>query len=136
MVRIVDAAVFIVLLGTMTTTAYRPVASQTDSSPTWTSVGDRTTKYGVAVSQDLLESGEIHYGDTLKIEGLNGLRVVNDCMNVRHKRRVDVLVFTHAEEKRIGVKVRQIWRIRDGNGKREADKTRHRRIQKTARKGA
>jgi 3D (Asp-Asp-Asp) domain-containing protein len=129
-----EAALLIVWLGSMTATAYQPIPSQTDNSPTWTSEGDRTTKYGVAVSRDLLRSGEIRYGDVLKIEGI-GLRVVNDCMAERHKRRVDVLVYTHAEEKRVGVRVRQIWRIRNGNGKREKVETWHRRIQKAKREG-
>lgn len=112
-----DTAILIVFLGVMPTTSYRPIPSQTDDSPTWTSNGDRTTKYGVAVSQDLLESGEIRYGDVLKIEGIEGLRVVNDCMARRHRRSVDILVLTHAEEKRIGTRRCKVWRIRNGDDK-------------------
>ena len=37
-----------IFVATVTITSYQPVVSQTDSSPTWTSIGDRTTKYGVA----------------------------------------------------------------------------------------
>jgi 3D (Asp-Asp-Asp) domain-containing protein len=92
-------AKLILLLVTMT--AYRPVAQQTDDSPTWTSIGDRATKFGVAVSQDMLKDGRVKYGDVLYIPGV-GYRIVNDCMNARHKNRIDVLVFTHAEEKKIG----------------------------------
>lgn len=127
--------ILVVLLSSapFTVTAYRPIPSQTDASPTWTSEGDRTTKHGVAVSQDLLGSGEIRYGDVLKIEGLEGLRVVNDCMNVRHTRSVDLLVFTHAEEKRIGVRRCKIWRIRNGDDKREKTSAVHRVVQKRAR---
>lgn len=92
-------------------TGYQPVAKQTDNSPTWTSVGDRTTKYGVAVSQDMLKDGRVKYGDILYIEGF-GARVVNDCMNARHTNRVDLLVFTHKEEKRIGVRNNvKVWRV-------------------------
>lgn len=124
-----DALFLTVLLGTMTITSYQPIPAQTDESPTWTSNGDRTTKYGIAVSRDLLESGEVRYGDVLLVEGL-GLRVVNDCMAKRHRQSVDLLVFTHAEERRIGVRRGRIWRIRDGNDKRKADQARHRGIQK------
>lgn len=132
-----NAEILIVFLGIMPTTSYQPIKAQTDNSPTWTSNGDRTTKYGVAVSQDLLESGEVRYGDILKIEGIRGLRVVNDCMAVRHKRSVDILVFTHAEEKRIGVRRCKIWRIREnGNGKREETAKVHRELQKAKRAAA
>ncbi len=105
----------------MTLTSYQPVAKQTDSSPTWTSIGDRTTKYGVAVSQDMLKDGRVKYGDTIYIEGY-GARVVNDCMNKRYTNRVDLLVFTHAEEKRIGTRQNvKVWRI-DYATKRKASK--------------
>lgn len=130
-----DAGLLIVLVSTFSTiTSYRPIPSQTDSSPTWTSIGDRTTMYGVAVSRDLLASGVVRYGDILKIEGL-GLRVVNDTMNARHRNAVDVLVFTHAEEKAIGTRKGRVWRIRDGDDKRKETKARYRGFQKTVRKG-
>lgn len=85
----------------VTLTAYQPIASQTDSSPSWTSIGDRTSKYGCAVSQDLLLTKRVRYGDVLYVPGF-GYRVVNDTMNKRHRNRVDLLVFTHAEEKKVG----------------------------------
>lgn len=149
-----EAMVLAVLISTAATiTGYQPIKSQTDNSPTWTSNGDRTTKYGVAVSQDFLKSGRLHYGDILKVEGF-GLRVVNDCMGETRcvewrtengiktcKKRipivnsVDLLVFTHAEEKRIGVRKGRIWRIIDGNGKQQANKAGHRSFQKTKREG-
>lgn len=119
-----DASLLIVFLGTMTVTSYRPIPAQTDATPTITSIGDRTTRFGAAVSQDLLETGEIRYGDIIKIEGL-GLRVVNDCMNKRHRRSIDLLVLTHADEKRIGVRHSRIWRLRDGNGKQQTIKKRY-----------
>lgn len=59
--------------------------------------------YGCAVSQDLLKSGRIHYGDSLFIPGF-GYRIVNDTMNARIKMAVDLLVFTKEEEKKIGVR--------------------------------
>ena len=100
------------LLGTLTVTSYQAIPSQTDSSPGWTAIGDKTTKFGVAVSQDMLKDGRIKYGDVLLIDGY-GLRVVNDCMNARHKNRIDLLVFSHAEEKRVGTRHLRVWRIKN-----------------------
>lgn len=100
----------LILLGTMTLTSYRPIASQTDDSPTYTSIGDRTTKFGCAVSQDLLKNGLVAYGDILYIPGY-GYRVVNDTMNARHKNHVDLLVLTHNEEKAVGVRHLQVYKV-------------------------
>jgi 3D (Asp-Asp-Asp) domain-containing protein len=111
-------------LGVLTVTAYRPIARQTDDSPTWTSIGDRTTVYGVAVSQDLLckvnkhcrrnvalcDRSKIHYGDVLLIEGV-GPRIVNDCMAPRHRNHLDVLVLTYADEKRFGTRHVKAFRL-------------------------
>lgn len=102
----------LLLLGSLQVTSYQPIAKQTDSSPTWTSIGDRTTKFGVAVSQDLLKSGKVHYGDVLLIEGY-GMRVVNDTMNPRHSASVDMLVFTRDEEKMIGTRHLKVWLIKN-----------------------
>lgn len=100
----------LILLGTMTLTSYRPIPEQTDDSPTYTSIGDRTTKFGCAVSQDLLKNGLVAYGDILYIPGY-GYRVVNDTMNARHKNHVDLLVFTHNEEKAVGVRHLKVFKV-------------------------
>ena len=100
----------LILIGLLTVTSYRPVPSQTDSTPTWTSIGDRTTKFGVAVSQDLLKSGVVKYGDVLYIPGY-GMRVVNDCMHKRKKNSIDLLVLTQAEEERIGTRHLVIYKV-------------------------
>lgn len=100
----------LVLLGTMTLTSYRPVPEQTDSTPTYTSIGDRTTRFGCAVSQDLLKNGLVAYGDILYIPGY-GYRVVNDTMNARHKNHVDLLVNTHEEEKAVGMRHLQVFKV-------------------------
>lgn len=101
----------LLLLGTLQVTSYRPVAEQTDSSPTWTSIGDRTTKFGIAVSQDLLKSRKVHYGDVLCVENY-GCRMVNDTMHPRHKNAVDMLVFTYNEEKQVGTRFLKVWLMR------------------------
>lgn len=101
-------------LGKMDITAYRSVPNQTDNSPYITSIGDRTCKDGVAVSQDLLKSGKIKYGDWLYIEGV-GLKRVNDTMHVRFKNHIDVWVRTYDEEKKFHSKFKgrnvKVWII-------------------------
>ena len=107
-----------VLLGTLTITSYMPVPEQTDSSPNWTSIGQHVHEMGVAVSQDLLASGEACYGDVVGIPGY-GLKVVNDVMGetkcavwvgaecvkrVPIRRAFDILVFTKKQEAAVGVR--------------------------------
>ena len=100
----------VILLGVLTVTSYRPIRAQTDDSPTWTSIGDRTTKFGIAVSQDLLRSGEVKYGDILCVSGYP-CRIVNDAMGPKARRAVDMLVFTKQEERAIGVKHLKVYRV-------------------------
>lgn len=87
-----------VFIGNMTLTSYRSVKSQTDDSPFWTSIGERVNNHGVAVSQDLLKSGAVRYGDMLYIEG-QGFKVVNDTMNARMKKSIDIWLESAADEK-------------------------------------
>lgn len=110
-----DPNLIIVLLGTMTITSYQPIPAQTkpecrDRYHCTTSIDDGITQYGAAVSQDLLKSGQVHYGDVLMVEGL-GLRVVNDTMNKRHKKHVDLMIFSYADEHRIGTQHKNVWVI-------------------------
>lgn len=107
----------LLFIGTLTVTSYRPIPAQTDSSPMFTSTGERVRDGGIAVSQDLLckrcrkihrrcsstaENKYLHYGDSIYIEKYRRFFVVNDTMHERHKRHVDILVFTKPEEKRVG----------------------------------
>lgn len=105
----------LILLGTLCVTSYRPTPAQTKPECTnrdhcRTSIDDGITKYGAAISQDFLKSGELHYGDTIYIEGY-GTRVLNDCMALRKIHSVDLLVLTHAEEKAVGVRHLRVWKI-------------------------
>jgi 3D (Asp-Asp-Asp) domain-containing protein len=102
------------LIGQLQITAYRPIAAQTKPECTSrdhcrTSIDDGITKYGAAISQDLLASGTVRYGDVLLIENVDRFVVVNDCMGSRAHRAVDLLVFTHAQEKAVGVRHLKVW---------------------------
>lgn len=108
-----------ILLGTLTATSYRPVVQQTKPECTsrdhcHTANDENVSQLGVAVSQDFLDSGALHYGDCLYIDGV-GFRLVNDCLNRRHKRSVDVFVYTLAQEKKFGVRHLKVWLVIKAN---------------------
>ncbi len=104
-------------IGNLTVTAYRSVKSQTDASPWRTSINERVNNHGVAVSQDLLviNGGTLNYGDQLYIEGI-GFRVVNDCMNARMKKHLDIWAETKEDEHKFFKRWKngktQVWVIR------------------------
>lgn len=107
----------LVLLGTLQITAYRAVPEQTKASCVdrfhcTTSIGENVSELGVAVSQDLLKAGTIHYGDVVLIDGF-GYRIVNDCLNARIRNSFDLFVYTRAEEKRIGVRHLKVYVFRE-----------------------
>ena len=100
-------------------TSYRPTPGQTkpeclDRHRCETSIGDGITQYGIAISQDLLRKGAVRYGDVVYVEGY-GLRVINDCMNSRIRNSADLLVFTRAEEKKVGVRHLKVYLLEVGN---------------------
>lgn len=106
-----------ILLGVLTVTSYRPIPAQTKPECTsrfhcTTSIDDGITKFGVAVSQDMLKSGEVHYGDILWIDGY-GYRTVNDCMGDKARRAIDLMVFTRDEEKAVGVRHKKVLLIHE-----------------------
>jgi 3D (Asp-Asp-Asp) domain-containing protein len=106
-----ELIMIVTLLGDMTVTSYRSVPEQTDDSPFITSIGERTHKGGVAVSQDLLKSGVVKYGDIIYVEGY-GFKIVNDTMNPRHKNHIDLWVENYAQEKAVGVRKLHVYRVR------------------------
>lgn len=110
-----------ILLGTLVATSYRAVPEQTKPECTGrhhceTSDGENVSELGVAVSQEYLNSGLIHYGDCLYISGV-GFRLVNDCLNSRYTKRIDVFVYTYAEEKAFGVRHLKVWLIKTQSAK-------------------
>lgn len=108
-----------VLLGHLTLTSYRSVPSQTKGvghtveECMYTSIGERVNVHGCAISQDLLASGTIKYGDLIYIEGI-GFKFVNDTMNKRLVKAVDVWVQTKEEEHSIKVRQVKVWLIKRG----------------------
>lgn len=103
------------LLGQFQITAYRSVPEQTDSSPFHTSIGEHVCGDGIAVSQDLIASGRVKYGDWLYVEEI-GFKRVNDVMNKRHINRLDIWVPSWLEEHKFHQKFKQkklkVWKVK------------------------
>lgn len=108
-----ELALIGILLGSLQVTSYRSVPNQTDNTPFITATGEHVHSNGVALSRDLLErwGGPVKYGDTVYIDGF-GFKVVNDCMNKRHKKHLDIWVKTYQEEKQIGWQRKKVWLIK------------------------
>ncbi len=110
-----NSTLTLVLISQLVVTSYRSVPAQTDSSPFYTSTGEHVCKDGIAVSQDLLLSGKVKYGDWVYVESI-GLKKVNDTMNPRHKRHVDIWVGTYREEKEFdqqyGHRKLKVWLVK------------------------
>ncbi len=97
-------------------TAYTPSVWETDSTPFITASGKRISKSYVAVSRDLL--AEFPYGTKVKIiipdKNLPGcgskeimeknliVRQVEDTMNKRYSKRIDLVFFSRREAIRFG----------------------------------
>lgn len=75
----------------VTATGYTSSKRETSGNPMITAWGDRLSLDGktIAVSRDLIPLGLTH-NVKVKIEGLDGLYTVNDKMNRRWKKRIDI----------------------------------------------
>ena len=86
-------------------TAYNSTLGQTDSSPHITATGTRTRFGVVALSRDLLNF--VPYGSRIRIQDLSGtsynrmlagtIFIVEDTMNARMRRKVDVWMGTRSQ---------------------------------------
>ncbi|GGG37288.1 hypothetical protein [Hymenobacter glacieicola] len=98
----------------VTATTYWPEVGQTDDNPMETADGSiiptrhsSKTRW-LAVSRDLLSKwgGPFHYGDKVRVRGisddLDGVYVIHDTMNRRHRHCVDVLVSERECKKKSG----------------------------------
>lgn len=84
----------------VTVTAYNPVEEQTDSDPLIAASMRKVREGTVAVSRDLFDQGWV-FGKKIRIEGL-GIFEINDLMNKRYTKRVDVFMWDEAEARKFG----------------------------------
>ena len=83
----------------VTATAYNSLTYHTSSNPSITAFGD-SLKPGmryIAVSQDLIDSGLVH-NTKVKLEGFDSLFTVNDKMNSRWRKRIDIYMGTDVKK--------------------------------------
>lgn len=88
----------------ITITSYNNHSSQTDSTPNITATNRPVREGMVAVSPDLLKKGIAHYGDLLYISCFDKWYLIEDTMNSRFERRVDIFLFDKQESLKINKK--------------------------------
>ena len=97
-------------------TAYTSAEGQTDESPTITASNTRVSERTVAVSRDLLRSftpgAPFDYGDKILIPGV-GIYRVEDTMNGRWRRKIDLWFATKDEARRWGVRTAYIAKVEE-----------------------
>jgi len=82
----------------VTMTAYTASEDETNENPEKTAIMESPIPgWTCAVSRDFIQ----FLGDRIYIEGI-GVRKVNDLMNVRYTKRIDILVGTKRQAYRIG----------------------------------
>lgn len=81
-------------LGIVTVYRYTNVKDMCDGNPNVTANNSKVYEGGCAISRDLLS--DLMFGDTVLI-GTNTY-IVNDVMNIRHKRSVDIFTFSRSKK--------------------------------------
>lgn len=87
----------------VTVTAYNPSADQCDDDPMVAASMRKVRAGTIAVSRDLFDQGWV-FGRKVRIEGL-GIFEINDLMNKRYSRRIDVFMWDEAKAKAFGKRV-------------------------------
>lgn len=85
-------------------TSYNNESNQTDDSPNVTATNRGVREGIVAVSYDFINKGQIHYGDLLYINCFNKWYLVEDTMNKRFTKRVDIFLFDKEKSNKINKK--------------------------------
>ncbi len=84
----------------VTVTAYTPSVEECDDNPEHTAIMTKPTPGTIAVSRDLLEAGWT-FGKRVWIKN-HGVFVINDLMNTRHSKQIDIVMFDKKQAVRFG----------------------------------
>lgn len=88
----------------ITVTSYNNIENQTDDTPNVTATSRPVREGMVAVSRDFLAKGWARYGDLVYIDCFDKWFVVEDTMNQRFEKRMDVFLFDKQESLKINKK--------------------------------
>jgi len=89
-------------------TAYSPDPNETDSTPFIPAWHNLVFEGSIAVSRDLL--AYLNYGDDVYLKGY-GLFKVNDIMNRRYKKTVDIFMWSKKKAKRFGKQKTTLYKV-------------------------
>lgn len=92
------------VLTNITVTSYNNHENQTDDTPNITATSRPVREGMVAVSRDFIVNNWVKYGDLIYIDCFNKWYVVEDTMNPRFEKRLDIFLFDKAESLKINKK--------------------------------
>lgn len=101
-------------------TAYSPTVGQTDSTPFITASNKYVSEGYIAISRDLEKY--LSFGDKVFIKDI-GIFEVQDRMNRRWRKRVDVFFFDTKKARRFGKLQKEMWILESKKLSRAAIKT-------------
>ena len=85
----------------VTVTSYNNHANQTDDTPNITSTLRPVREGIVAVSKDFLNNNWAKYGDLIYVDCFNKWYIIEDTMNPRFEKRIDIFLFDKQESLKI-----------------------------------
>lgn len=94
------------VLTDITVTSYNNHENQTDETPNITATSRPVREGMVAVSRDFIVNNWVKYGDLIYIDCFDKWYVVEDTMNPRFEKRLDVFLFDKTKSLRINKKCR------------------------------
>ena len=98
----------VIELKDITITSYNNEESQTDTTPHIMASNRMVYEGAVAISRDLKEKYKLKYGDFIYLNWSEKLYVIEDLMNERHKKQVDIFSFDKKWSKKINFKNQEI----------------------------
>lgn len=100
--RLLQKAMNMSPVRTVTVTAYNPSTDQCDDDPLIAASMRKVRSGTIAVSRDLFDQGWV-FGRKVRIEGL-GIFEINDLMNKRYTQRIDIFMWDESQAREFGKK--------------------------------
>ncbi|NDV18095.1 hypothetical protein GO013_01515 [Pseudodesulfovibrio sp. JC047] len=100
--RLLQKAMNMSPVRTVTVTAYNPTTEQCDADPLIAASMRKVRSGTIAVSRDLFDQGWV-FGRKVRIEGY-GIFEINDLMNKRFTQRIDIFMWDEGQARQFGKK--------------------------------